>query len=146
MWHLRNLVSMNYFSFLPLTALLHQRYPEGVKMLVISFKDQFGQTYGNIIREWCIHNKWALAFSLHSDKACLDPRRLLDPYVLVSREGCTVLWRIVCGDESCNAVGRHNCQRHDSTCCSHSLRDFVGQRCNEQTLQCDLRARMDGLC
>ncbi len=52
-------------------------------MIVASFKDQFGTPLGTMLRQWCLHNKWALAWSLHSDSACLDARRLFDPLVLV---------------------------------------------------------------
>ena len=52
-------------------------------MIVASFKDQFGTTLGTQLREWCRQYKWVLAWSMHSDSACLDPRRLLDPAVVV---------------------------------------------------------------
>ena len=73
------------------------RYPEGVKFISVSFLEYFGTTAGQAIREWCIEHGWALSWALagqippppHAKKPskaiqyCQDPRRLLDPLVLV---------------------------------------------------------------
>jgi hypothetical protein len=63
-------------------------YPEGVKMVIVSFADFFGSAFGSDIRDWCARYGWALTWALYEGvynsrtNACEDPRRLLDPYVL----------------------------------------------------------------
>jgi hypothetical protein len=58
------------------------RYPEGVKLVTASFAENFGSWYGSLLREWCKHWGWVLAWVLHSPNTVLDGRRLLDPAVL----------------------------------------------------------------
>jgi hypothetical protein len=61
-----------------------RRYPEGVKLITVSFADNFGTWYGSLLREWCRHWGWALAWVLHDGSNIMDGRRLLDPTVLAS--------------------------------------------------------------
>ncbi len=60
------------------------RYPEGVKLITASFADEFGGYFGSLLRQWCQHWGWALAWVLHDTQDVLDARRLLDPTVLLS--------------------------------------------------------------
>lgn len=60
------------------------RYPEGVKFIVASFSDYFGNVTGSDLRAWCIRHKWALLWVNYDNKLCQDPRRMLDPVVLES--------------------------------------------------------------
>ena len=68
-----------YFEVDPLGQI---RYPEGVKLITASYADYFGTWFGGLMREWCMHWKWALAWVLHDASRPLDARRLLDPTVL----------------------------------------------------------------
>jgi hypothetical protein len=61
-----------------------RRYPEGVKLVTLSFADHFGSAFGAQVRQWCEHWQWALAWVLHSDTTALDARRLLDPAVVAA--------------------------------------------------------------
>jgi len=60
------------------------RYPEGVKFIVASFSDYFGNVTGSDLRTWCINHKWALVWVNFQSGACKDPRRMVDPVVLPS--------------------------------------------------------------
>jgi hypothetical protein len=60
------------------------RYPEGVKLLTVAFPEYFGTPFGALLREWCRHWRWALAWVLQYPSDVVDGRRLLDPTVLAS--------------------------------------------------------------
>ena len=104
------------------------RYPQGVKLIVLSFKDQFGTSEGTMLREWAIHYKWGLAWTLHDDSVCEDPRRLLDPYVLVCPNPfISPAWlRMLESTLICVAINRLNAgpndlEYHRCTCASHGV-------------------------
>lgn len=54
------------------------RYPEGVKFVVASFENYFGNVTGADLRSWCTRHGWVLAWT---HVAIGDPRRLIDPVV-----------------------------------------------------------------
>ena len=75
-------VPPNPIEYFEMDALGIIRYPEGVKFITASFKDYFGTAFGQLIRNWCLHWKWAMVWVLHDGTNPLDARRLLDPTVL----------------------------------------------------------------
>jgi len=70
----------NYWEGDPLGVI---RYPEGVKFVTASFKDNFGTATGAKVRAWCQYWKWALVWFLDNGNELIDPRRLVDPLVAV---------------------------------------------------------------
>ncbi len=55
-----------------------------MKLITASFGDLFGTWFGSLMREWCQHWGWALAWVLYTGATLEDSRRLLDPTVLAS--------------------------------------------------------------
>lgn len=74
-------IPSSYFEVDPLGMI---NYPEGVKIITASFAAYFGTYFGDLMRRWCQHWGWALAWTLHDAAKPLDARRLLDPQVLAN--------------------------------------------------------------
>eukprot|EP00750_Incisomonas_marina_P000347 INCI10259.1.p1 GENE.INCI10259.1~~INCI10259.1.p1 ORF type:complete len:163 (-),score=22.19 INCI10259.1:46-534(-) len=72
-------MEVSYFCHpLDVVAMGHSRYPDGVKFIVASFENYFGNVTGTDLRTWCIRHSWVLAWT---HVALGDPRRLIDPVV-----------------------------------------------------------------
>lgn len=67
-------------SYYEVDALGSILYPEGVKLVVASLYQYFGNAEGKLIRAWAMRYGWALAWGKFP--SCSDPRRLMDAAAL----------------------------------------------------------------